>query len=164
MFESYSQRLKIENIDRGIDYEGGFIQKGSRFLASGTDEAPAYLVFYIGDKKFLEVSSLGFSIKEEQITSADAAIKFHLHDDTITHPGLDFKYFRDERQVSLYKADEGLQKAPYFDSYHQMDIYAEYVTWKIDEKEILFRTLPNSSDNRAFLSLITISEKTGLIK
>lgn len=150
MFESYSQRLKIENIDRGIDYEGGFIQKGSRFLASGTDEAPAYLVFYIGDKKFLEVSSLGFSIKEEQITSADAAIKFHLHDDTITHPGLDFKYFRDERQVSLYKADEGLQKAPYFDSYHQMDIYAEYVTWKIDEKEILFRTLPNSSDNRAF--------------
>lgn len=149
-FISYSQRLRIANIDKGVDYEGGFRQKGSRFLASGSDEAPAYLTFYLDDKPFLEVSSLSFSIKDDKITSTDAAVHFNLHDDSITHPGLDFKYFRDERTVNLFRLDEGLQKAPYYDSYHQIDIYSELVTWNIDQPKIIFRTIPNSSDNRAY--------------
>ena len=149
-FQSYSQRLRIANIDKGVDYEGGFTQKGSRFLASGTDEDPAYLIFYLDDKPFLEVYSLSFSIKEDKITSTDAGIKFLLHEDSITHPGLDFKYFRADRNVSLFKSDEGLQKAPYFDSYHAIDIYSELVTWNIDQPKIQFTTIPNSSDNRAF--------------
>ena len=149
-FQSYSQRLRIANIDKGVDYEGGFTQKGSRFLASGTDEAPAYLIFYLNDKPFLEVYSLSFSIKEDKITSTDAGVKFLLHEDSITHPGVDFKFFRAERNVSLFKSDEGLQKAPYFDSYHAIDIYSELVTWNIDQPKVVFSTIPNSSDNRAF--------------
>jgi len=149
-FVSYSQRLKIANIDKGVDYEGGFTQKGSRFLASGSDEAPAYLTFYLNDKPFLEVNSLSFSIKEDKITSTTAGVKFLLHDDSITHPGLDFKYFRERRDVSLFRLDEGLQKAPYFDSYHAIDIFAELVTWNIDQPKIIFTTIPNSSDNHAF--------------
>lgn len=149
-FVSYSKRLKITNIDKGVDYEGGFTQRGSRFLASGSDEDPAYLVFHLNDKPFLEVSSISFSIKEDKITSTDAAIKFFLHEDSITHPGLDFKFFRADRAISLFRADEGLQKAPYFDSYHMIDIYTELVTWKIDQPKIYFGTIPNSSDNRAF--------------
>ena len=148
-FQSYSQRLRIANIDKGVDYEGGFTQKGSRFLASGTDEAPAYLIFYLNDKPFLEVYSLSFSIKEDKITSTDAGVKFLLHEDSITHPGVDFKFFRAERNVSLFKSDEGLQKAPYFDSYHAIDIYSELVTWNIDQPKVVFSTIPNSSDNRA---------------
>lgn len=149
-FVSYSKRLKISNIDKGVDYEGGFTQKGSRFLASGSDEDPAYLVFYLNEKPFLEVKSLSFSIKEDKITTTNGSVKFTLHDDSITHPGLDFKFFRNERTITLFRADEGLQKAPYFDSYHAIDIYTELVTWKIDQPTIYFGTIPNSSDNRAF--------------
>lgn len=149
-FRSYSQRLRIANIDKGVDYEGGFTQKGSRFLASGSDDDPAYLIFYLNEKPFLEVYSLSFSIKDDKITSTDAGIKFFLHEDSITHPGLDFKFFRQERRVSLFKSDEGLQKAPYFDSYHAIDIYSELVTWNIDQPKLEFSTIPNSSDNRAF--------------
>ncbi|MEZ4721281.1 MAG: hypothetical protein R2813_05320 [Flavobacteriales bacterium] len=149
-FVSYSKRLRIANIDKGVDYEGGFTQKGSRFLASGSEEDPAYLTFYLDNKVFLEVSSLSFSIKEDRIISTDAAVKFMLHEDSITHPGLDFKFIRDERKVTLIRLDEGLQKAPYFDSYHAIDIYSEYVTWKIDQPKIKFGTIPNSTDNRAF--------------
>lgn len=148
-FISYSQRLKIQNIDKGVDYEGGFTQKGNRFLASGTDEAPAYLTFYLNDKPFLEVASLSFSIKDDKITSTSASVKFRLHEDSITHPGLDFKFFRATRNLSFFRMDEGLQKAPYFDSYHQIDIYSELVTWNLDQPLIHFTTIPNSSDNRA---------------
>lgn len=148
-FVSYSQRLKINNIDKGIDYEGGFSQKGSRFIASGTTDIPAILVFYLGDKRFFEVSSVSFSIREEKITSTEAAVKFFLHQDSIVHPGLDFKFFRKDRYVTLFRSDEGLQKTPYFDSYHRVDIYSELITWKIDQPEIKFTTIPNSSDNRA---------------
>jgi hypothetical protein len=149
-FTSYSKRIKITNIDQGVDYEGGFSQRGARFLASGNTEEPAYLIFYLNDKPFLELRSLAFSIKEDRITSNDAEVKFILHEDSITHPGLDFKYFRDQRIVNLFRSDEGLQKAPYFDSYHAIDIYAELVTWNLDRPKIDFTTIPNSSDNRAF--------------
>lgn len=149
-FVSYSKRLKIANIDKNVDYEGGFTQRGARFIASGSKEDPAYLLFYFNEKPFLEVRSVSFSIKEDKITSTDAGVKFLLHEDSITHPGLDFKYNRDTRIVNLFKADEGLQKAPYFDSYHAIDIYAELITWKIDRPRIEFTTIPNSSDNRAF--------------
>lgn len=149
-FVSYSQRLKITNIDKNVDYEGGFTQKGSRFIASGTEEHPAYLVFYLDKKPFLEVNSLGFNITEDKITAAEAGIKFYLHEDSITHPGLDFKFFRKEREVNLFRLEEGLQKAPYFNSYHRLDIYAELVSWNIDQPKIFFTTIPNSQDNRAF--------------
>ncbi|MEX2596721.1 MAG: hypothetical protein WEC59_07310 [Salibacteraceae bacterium] len=150
VFKSYSKRIKIANIDPGVDYEGGFTQRGSRFIASGDTDDPAYLVFYLDDKPFLELSSVSFSILESKISSTDARVKFMLHEDSITHPGLDFKYFRDSRTVNLFKSNEGLQKAPYFDSYHAIDIYTELVQWKIDQPKIIFTTIPNSSDNRAF--------------
>ncbi|MBT6133641.1 MAG: hypothetical protein HOA37_00880 [Flavobacteriales bacterium] len=148
-FISYSKRLRIANIDRGVDYEGGFSQKGARFIASGSEKDPAILVFHLNDKPFLEVNSMSFSIKDDRIISTNAAIRFSLHEDSIYHPGLDFKYFRKDRIVNLYKADEGLQKAPYFDSYHGIDIHTELVQWKIDQPRITFGTIPNSSDNRA---------------
>jgi len=149
LFNSYSKRLKIENIDKNVNYEGGFSQKGSRFVASGDETAPAYLTFFLNGKPFLEMNSLSFSIKEDRITSTKAAAKFILHEDSIIHPGLDFKYIRKDRVVNLYKADEGAQKAPYFDSYHAIDIQAELVTWQIDQAHLEFGTIPNSSDNRA---------------
>jgi hypothetical protein len=133
-----------------VDYEGGFTQRGSRFIAAGSRDQPAYLVFFLDEKPFLEVESNSFSIKEDRISSTDAAVKFILHDDSITHPGLDFKYFRDNRTVNLFRSQEGLQKAPYFDSYHGIDIYTELVTWNIDQPKVNFTTIPNSSDNRAF--------------
>jgi hypothetical protein len=149
-FTSYSKRIRIENIDAGVDYEGGFIQRGGRFIASGDLEDPAYLTFHLNDKPFLQLSSVTFSIKEDRITSTDARVKFMLHEDSITHPGLDFKYFRSQRVVNLFRSNEGLQKAPYFDSYHAIDIYSELVTWNLDRPKIDFTTIPNSSDNRAF--------------
>lgn len=149
IFESYSQRLKIKNIDKNVDYEGGFTQRGNRFVASGTSDDPAYLIFHLNDTPFLEVHSISFSIQEERITSTNAGVKFILHDDSITHPGLDFKFFRKERTVNLFKANEGLQKAPYFDSYHAIDIHSELVSWNIDQPKLVFTTIPNSSDNRA---------------
>ena len=50
-FASYSKRLKIANIDKNVDYEGGFTQRGARFIASGSKEDPAYLLFYLNDKQ-----------------------------------------------------------------------------------------------------------------
>ncbi len=148
-FSSYSQRLKIKNIDKNVDYEGGFSQRGGRFVASGGVDNPAVLVFYLDGKRFLEASSKSFSIRDEKITSTDAAVKFLLHEDSITHPGLDFKFFRKERTVNLFRSNEGLQKSPYFDSYHRVDIYAELITWNTDQSTIKMTTIPNSSDNRA---------------
>lgn len=148
-FKSYSQRLRIENIDENVSYEGGFTQRGARFIASGSSDDPAYLMFYRDDTIFLKVSSISFGITEERIAATDAGVVFYLHQDSIIHPGLNFKFFRKDRVVNLFRENEGLQKSPYYNSYHKIDMYSELVTWHIDQPEVLFTIIPNSTDNRA---------------
>jgi hypothetical protein len=73
-FESYYKRLQIQNIVKGVDYDGGFTMAGTRLLGSGSTEEPALLTFYRDSKKFLVVQSLEFDIKPDRINSPHAAI------------------------------------------------------------------------------------------
>ncbi|MBK7946150.1 MAG: hypothetical protein IPJ85_12975 [Flavobacteriales bacterium] len=40
------------------------------------------------------------------------------------------RFLRDKRQLSIIKKDEGLGKAPFYNTYHQVDMYFEVITWK----------------------------------
>lgn len=144
-FESYSQRYQIKSLFPNVDFEGGFTQVGARFIGSGTKESPAFVVFKRNSKDFLRVEGRSFVITKERLTCPEAKAVFHLDKDSIIHPSLDFKYFIDSNKVVLYRSGDGSTAAPYYDSFHQVDIDAEQITWKTNEPQILLRTIPGSS-------------------
>lgn len=148
-FESYDKRLQIKNIFDGVDFDGGFTMRGNRLAATGTSEDLAQLVFYREGKPFLTVRSLEFIIRPERIASAHASIMFDFATDSIHHPDVSMKFDTRVRELALLRGEEGFQKAPFSNTYHQVDMTAEALYWKIDQPLIEFGGVAGSTQNSA---------------
>ncbi|MGZ3867044.1 MAG: hypothetical protein ACXVNR_11995, partial [Bacteroidia bacterium] len=135
-FDTYAKRLEIKSVIKDVFYDGGFSMRGPQFIGSGDVKNPARVIFKRNNLRFLEVASRNFTMTADKITSDNAAIKFYMDKDSIYHPGCNFKYLADQRKVSLIRTDEGLQKTPFSNSYHKVDMYFEELTWKIDSPKI----------------------------
>lgn len=149
-FDSYSKRLVVKNIYPDVDYDGGFGMRGPKFVGSGTQGSPAKIIFKRNGAKFLEVSARSFGMSKEKIVTNPAYIKFILDKDSIVHPGLSFTYQVDKRRITMLRLDDGLQKTPFTNSYHMLDMHFEQLTWNIDEPQVNFNFLPINFQGEAF--------------
>ena len=129
-FESYDRRMKIRDIVEGIDFEGGFSLQGAKLVGYGTKEEPAYMTYYRDKRPFIVAAGLRFGIEPERITSDDVSVRIRMENDSLYHPSVSMRFLRDKRTLSLIKKDEGLSKAPFYNTYHQLDMYFEVLTWK----------------------------------
>jgi hypothetical protein len=146
-FESYYKRLQIQNIVKGVDYDGGFTMAGTKLQGSGSLEEPALLTFYRDSKKFLIAQSLEFDIKPERIVSPHCAILFLIDKDSITHSDINLSFDRKARQLVLLRSEEGVSKAPYHNTYHNLDMYFEALYWNIDDPLIKMGALEGSAQH-----------------
>lgn len=149
-FDSYSKRLVVKNIYPDVDYDGGFGMRGPKFVGSGTSGSPAKIIFKRNGAKFLEVSARSFGMSKEKIVANPAYIKFILDKDSIIHPGLSFTYQVDKRRITMLRLDDGLQKTPFTNTYHMLDMHFEQLTWDIDEPQVNFNFLPINFQGEAF--------------
>lgn len=135
-FDTYTKRLEIKSVIKDVLYDGGFSMRGAQFVGSGDINNPAKVIFKRNNQRFLEVSARNFIMSTDKITSDNAAIKFYIDKDSITHPACDFKYLADQRKVSLIRTEQGIQKTPFSNSFHKLDMYFEELVWKIDSPKI----------------------------
>lgn len=140
-FQSYNAYLEIPNIVEGVDYIGGYALTGRKVIGRGTEEQDAYVIFKRKNMPFLKMASKTFSIRPERIVSQVASATIYLKEDSIYHPGLSFKFFTDERKVTLIRDHQGIKLTPYFNSYHQVDMDFETLEWKVDSPTVEFKNL-----------------------
>ncbi|MCH2197989.1 MAG: hypothetical protein MK081_04355 [Flavobacteriales bacterium] len=148
-FESYNKRLEIKNIFENVDYDGGFTMRGSKLAGTGTTEEPAQLTFFREGKEFLVANSLEFTIRPERFTSRNTSVLFKIEEDSIYHPDISMKFDRKERQLVLIRGDEGLSKGPYYNSFHNVDMYFEALYWNIDDPLIEMGSIFGSTQHFA---------------
>ncbi len=148
-FESYDRRMKIRDIVEGIDFEGGFSMQGAKLQGYGTKDEPAYLTFYRDKRPFIVTSGLRYSIEPERITSDEVAVRVRLDKDSIHHQSTSLRFLRDKKQLSLIKKDEGLGKAPFYNTYHRLDMYFEVLTWKQGDPVLQIGNLSGTTQNKA---------------
>lgn len=148
-FDSYEKRLLIKQIAEGMDYDGGFSMKGRRLLGSGTPESPARITIYRDDRPFIIVESLNFTIRPDKISSETAKLAIYMSEDSITHPGLQFKFVKADRLVTLVRTDEGISKSPFYNSYHDLEMYFEALYWNMADPLMTMGNLFGSSNTRA---------------
>jgi hypothetical protein len=129
-FESYDKRLTLKNIDPNVDYVGGFSMNGDRFIGKGSAQKPVNIVFYKNNKPFIRAIAQTFIISESKIISENAGLRIYLENDSIHHPGLLFKYFRDTKEIVLIRDRKGKSRSSYFNTFHQVDMDVELVSWK----------------------------------
>lgn len=149
-FDSYSKRLIVRDIYPDVDYDGGFGMKGAKFVGTGSGANLARIIFKNNNVKFLEISARAFGMNKDKIVASPAVVKFYLNKDTIYHQGLSFTYQVEKRQVTILRGDDGLQKTPILNSFHQFDMYFEQIVWQIDEPILAFNFLPNNFQGEAY--------------
>lgn len=148
-FESYDRRMKIRDIAEGIDFEGGFTMQGAKLQGYGTKEEPAFMTFYRDKRPFIITRGQFFSIEPERITSDDVALQLLLEQDSIHHPSVSMRFLKNKKQLTLIKKDEGLGKAPFYDTYHELDMYFETITWKQGDPLVQLGNLQGSTQTKA---------------
>lgn len=137
-FVSYEKRWEIPNLFPDINFTGGILIEGSQFIGFGDETHPASLIFNRKDTTFIKLKSKSFSIQPDQIRSEYASVSIHHHNDSIFHSGLHMNYTKENQLLTFFRDDHGLTANPFYDTYHQLDMYIEAVYWKMNENQISF--------------------------
>ncbi len=148
-FQSYSKRLFIKDIFPGIDYDGGFSMQGASLMGYGLPQEMAHIFFYRNGKKFMQASSVLFAIKPEAIDAERAQMVIYLEKDSISHPYLRFKYQKKEHKVIFTRSREGFSQSPFFNTYHNLEMYFESLQWKVGDPAIELGPMFGSTDKTA---------------
>ncbi len=148
-FSSYNKRLQLPNIFQDVDYDGGFFVRGSKIIGSGDRNNPAYLKFYRNKKLFVLVSAKSYIIRTDRISSDNAEVSIYNENDSIYHPGLTMKLIFKDKELSLIRDNHGIARAPFSDSYHQLDMDFEALYWKMDQPSISFEMIKGSAESNA---------------
>ncbi len=159
-FDSYQKRLQIKNIDEGVDFEGGFSFYGSKFIAKGDSINLSVLTFKKDNKVFMKLSSKTFTIDEDKFSALRASVVFYIGEqDSVYHPGLEFKYLKEKKEVSLMRLGEGTIKSPLYDTYHKLQWFVESITWKMNESLMRISMLRGSKEkNGKFRSFLYFND------
>jgi hypothetical protein len=151
-FTSYSKRLFIKNYYPGVDYDGGFSIEGAKLQGAGTPDQPATLIFYRNEAIALRASAVHFTLKPDYVTADRTKIIIYIDNDSIFHPGIHFRYTKNTNTIELIRDGTGITVAPYFNSYHNLDMEFESLTWKLDDPIIEMAPGQNSSERIALNS------------
>lgn len=132
-FVSFSKKIVRKTILPEVDYVGGFAIEGAYFHGIGYDSEPASLVFYKDGAPFVKASALSFNINDKSARATECSVTLYLNEeDSIYHPGLEIYYTIDETgktKLEMMRSSEGLAQAPFKNSYHNLDMYVDKLTW-----------------------------------
>ena len=148
-FETYAKEFKIKDIYKGVNYEGGLKFEGANSKGTGKNAVPAKITLFRNDTLYLRIRSKEFLFSKSGLTSPETAISLYLGKDSIYHSNLGFSYFTATRQVNLFRTNNPVSKSPYFDSYHNLDMYFEYLSWNMNESKIIMSHARGASMGQA---------------
>ncbi len=162
-FESFQNKFTLSDLYPRVDYTGGYVQHGSRFIGFGTKEDPAILNFWResfevinGDtiktmKVALRILSDEYVFTKSKVTSDNAIISIYLDQDSIFHPGLKMQYLVAPHELQLIQDNDliNMSRSPYLNSYHKIEFRSELLTWKLDEHDIFFTRMLGTESSKA---------------
>ncbi|MFH0761054.1 MAG: hypothetical protein V2A67_06090 [Bacteroidota bacterium] len=153
-FYSYENLIGIRDIFKNVDYIGGFSMEGQKVVGFGVKDRDAEVIFKRDDREFVTVRSRTLIIRPDRINSALASITIHHDQDSIYHPGLVMKYMDETRELSLNKDERVAVMSPWFDTWHNIEIYCEALYWKLNEPKINFEAMrgPGTASKAVFES------------
>lgn len=148
-FRSYKRDFVIPNIMPDIDYSGSFMMNGAKFITSSSKH-PASLIFKRNGQRQLSVTAQKFTITPERIVSENAAVAFYVGtEDSIANTGITVRYTVADHKVTMLNDPKRNFYSPYIDSYHEMDIFSDIITWNTNGTELEFSNLSDLTGGTA---------------
>jgi hypothetical protein len=136
-FEAYTKKFFIKDLYKGVNYEGGLTFEGANIKGTGENFIPAIITLLRNDTLYIKINSKEYLFSKNSLTSQETVVSLYLGKDSIYHSNLGFSYFADTRQVNLFRTNNPVSKSPYFNSFHSLDMYFEYLSWNMNESKII---------------------------
>ena len=134
-FRSYKKDYVLPGILPNVDYKGSFMMNGSKFITSDSKN-PATLIFYRNDKPFVVASAYKFLLTPEKAVSDVADITIYIDGDSIFNSGVALNYVAGDKKLSLINSSKRNYYSPYTNTYHNLDMYCENITWNISDDRL----------------------------
>lgn len=149
-FKSYDNNIELGSyLDQRVRFSGGFAMKGAETISTGSPSAPSTIEIYYKDQKRIVAKSTYFSLKEGRINALESEVVLYTDSGSIYHPNLKFNLNLDTKMLVLYRGKEGLQKAPFYDNDHLIDIFVDKIIWNLELPKIEFDV--DGEEKKAFI-------------
>ena len=139
-FMSYKSDVPVKGLGDNIKYYGGLSLSGKRIYSSSIDEGFSRIEVLQGGVVKIRAMSNRFQLNDSLITSDYTAISVYQGEDSIYHPGANFKYNNSNSRLRITKTG-GYRQAPFVDSYHKLDIVADAMVWDMNTDNMIFEII-----------------------
>ncbi|MEO6167563.1 MAG: hypothetical protein ABIO46_01005 [Chitinophagales bacterium] len=152
-FESYRKDLQFDNIAPHVKLYGGITLQGAKMNANGSADQKAMIKIFRYDKLLGVVAkSSNFDInKNKEINASQADVKLLLGKDSVLHGGVTLRYDSEKRQLYLFRGKNGIQKSPFYDYFHSMEISPDVIFWDMNEPTMFLRNISQSGQSEVVL-------------
>ncbi len=166
-FESNDNVLQIDNIGAGVKYNGGFRLHGKTIY--GYANAPKKANIKIFNKKNNQLQFESFAEqfvirKDDRIISENAETIIFFDKDSIHHPSANLRFDIENQELQISRGKRGSNRNPFFDTYHNVQIGTDKITWNIQTDSIFFDKqvlgLGGLENENIFESVNFFSERT----
>ncbi|HUS87317.1 MAG TPA: hypothetical protein VMW76_08760 [Bacteroidales bacterium] len=154
-FETYQKKFFIKDIYKNVDFEGGLSFEGSSVRGTGDNFQPSIITMYRNDTLYVKVKSTSFIFNQQALNSQSTSFTLYLENDSIYHSDIAFTYNVKNREVNTFRSRFPTSRSPYFSSYHMMDMYFEYLSWKLEESKITLSRARGASMGQAFFESVS---------
>jgi len=148
-FESYRNNYQIEDFVPGIDYSGGLSIEGSNLVGAGIAGVPAELLIFADDTLRIKAYTQRVSMNGRFIRSQHTAVSIFFGQDSIFHPDLDLSFDVAKDLLRLNKTEDYKSLGPYTNSYHNIDMNFDELSWNRGESIMKLQALQGTSVGRA---------------
>ena len=128
--------------------------EGLELFGIGTKKSKAIIKLTKSDSLYAMIRAEKFRIEADKFISSDAEFVFYFDKDSLYHPSLRVKYSNPDRKFVMYTESNGKSVTPFFDSYHELDIYVRAVFWKMNDPELSFKRI-RAVNNRNFAQFVS---------
>ena len=148
-FTTYVKQFVIKNLYEGINYKGGLSFDGASVKGVGEKFVPAEITLFRHDTLYLRINSKEFLFSKSGLNSQESSVSLYIGKDSIYHSSLAMSYIASSKQINLFRTNNPNSKSPYSNSYHNLDMYFEYLSWNINESKIILSRPRGSSMGQA---------------
>ncbi len=145
-FSSYFRNHMVQNVFRGIDFEGGITMEGQNLIGTGDGSKLAAISIRHNNKLAAKIQSDAVVISAGRLFAERAIVSIYLDNDSLYHPGIRLQYNDNNRNLLLSRSDRGIADAPFFSFYHKANLYVEALYWNLDSPTANFWRLEGPGD------------------
>ncbi len=134
-FVSYKHNYSIKSLIKNVKLKGGIKMQGERLHTGGTAANPAVIKIFNKGRLFVRAESKSISQRSDNLMSKKTKIAmYNTENDSITHP--DVKLEMKRGILILTRNEEGVGRAPFVNSYQEMDMSVDQLIWYTKEDKL----------------------------